>query len=153
MKESWNMVGIKLWRGFLGFAKESVLNWVKKAEGFWRKKKKKTWSEGLIWQQLGKQSRSRNKLEDYDNSSRERKWGPYHSPGNTAEEERIEWLDLGRWLERFRQLSGLVERQESDKDTRKCDIKTHTHTHTHTQSWKSQYNPREREICFLSLQL
>ena len=30
------MVGIKLWRGFLGFAKESVLNWVKKkkAEGF-----------------------------------------------------------------------------------------------------------------------
>jgi len=28
------MVGIKLWRGFLGFAKESVFNWVKKAEGF-----------------------------------------------------------------------------------------------------------------------
>ena len=35
------MVGIKLWRGFLGFAKESVLNWVKKKSRRFLKEKKK----------------------------------------------------------------------------------------------------------------
>ena len=37
------MVGIKLWRGFLGFAKESVLNWLKKKKQkvFEGKKKKR----------------------------------------------------------------------------------------------------------------
>ena len=35
------MVGIKLWRGFLGFAKESVLNWVKKKQKVFEGKKKK----------------------------------------------------------------------------------------------------------------